>query len=382
LERAVNEIRLPIQVEWETYQQQSKQELEKWEHQLQATKERLAALQENNSDWVTQLSYGLQDIRKQLIYEFDVGFAKVENNAHECLDDNKLLKNPTQIASLLEGDLNGLMSNLGKLLSLLAAELYTSIESGSKLNLNPLQIGEVEWDNTAVTLKTGKNKRNGWFEKSVILVRNNGFTATTGATVGTVIGGIAGTAIGALFGGIGAGPGMALGQVIGGTLAGLAGIKLAFDQSFSQINEKDKREVSKFILPYLKQSQMLCRKSLDDAITDLDQSMREELRNEIKREKSNCDRTLRSLQEARQRSQGQAQQRSQQLQIVLPQINKLQKDIQQLAEATAIMGTVSNTRETIKVAQPKATTSNIKEIIEIAEPVATVGAEKGSWADD
>ena len=105
---------------------------------------------------------------------------------------------------------------------------------------------------------------------------------------------------------------------------------------------------------------------LDDAIVDLEQSIREELRNQIKREKNNCDRTLRSLQEARQRSQAQVQQRTQELQVILPQINQLQKNIQQLAQVTVTMGTVSDT----------------KQKTEVAQPVTTVGGEKGSWADD
>jgi len=366
LGRAVNEIKAPIQVEWETYQQQSKQELEKSERQLQATKERLASLQENNADWLTQLSYGLQDIRKQSIHQFDIGFDKVHHKANEYLDDNRLLKNPTEIASLLEGDINGLMSNLGKLLTQETAELYTNIESASKLNLNPLQIDDLEWEKAAISLPNGKNKRTGLFEKSVVIVRNIGFTATPGAMIGQFVGGIAGAAIGALFGGVGAGPGMVIGQTLGGSLAGLAGAKLGFDQSVSQIKDKDRREVSKFILPYIKQSQMLCRKVLDDAIVDLEQSIREELRNQIKREKNNCDRTLRSLQEARQRSQAQVQQRTQELQVILPQINQLQKNIQQLAQVTVTMGAVSDT----------------KQKTEVAQPVTTVGGEKGSWADD
>ena len=366
LGRAVNEIKAPIQVEWETYQQQSKQELEKSERQLQATKERLASLQENNADWLTQLSYGLQDIRKQSIHQFDIGFDKVHHKANEYLDDNRLLKNPTEIASLLEGDINGLMSNLGKLLTQETAELYTNIESASKLNLNPLQIDDLEWEKAAISLPNGKNKRTGLFEKSVVIVRNIGFTATPGAMIGQFLGGIAGAAIGTLFGGVWAGPGMVIGQTLGGSLAGLAGAKLGFDQSVSQIKDKDRREVSKFILPYIKQSQMLCRKVLDDAIVDLEQSIREELRNQIKREKNNCDRTLRSLQEARQRSQAQVQQRTQELQVILPQINQLQKNIQQLAQVTVTMGTVSDT----------------KQKTEVAQPVTTVGGEKGSWADD
>ncbi|MBD2134033.1 dynamin family protein [Sphaerospermopsis sp. FACHB-1094] len=366
LGRAVNEIKTPIQVEWETYQQQSKQELEESERQLQATKERLAALQENNADWLTQLNYGLQDIRRQIIHQFDVGFDKVHNKANEYLDNNKLLNNPTEIASLLEGDINGLMSNLGKLLSQQTAELYTNIESASKLNLNPLEIDDLEWDKTDITFQKGKTKPTGLFEKSVVIFRNIGFTATPGATIGYWVGGIAGAAIGALFGGIGAGPGATIGQALGLSLAGLAGAKLGFDQSVSQIKDKDKREVSKFIFPYLKQSQMLCRKVLDDAITDLEQSMREELRKQIKREKNNCDRSLRALQEARQRSQIQVQQRTQELQVILPQINQLQKNIQQLAQATITMGAVSDT----------------KEKTEVVRPVTTVGTEKGSWADD
>lgn len=366
LGRAVNEIKAPIQVEWETYQQQSKQELEESERQLQATKERLAALQENNADWLTQLNYGLQDIRRQIIHQFDVGFDKVHKKANEYLDNNKLLNNPTEIASLLEGDINGLMSNLGKFLSQQTAELYTNIESASKLNLNPLEIDDLEWDKTDITFQKGKTKRTGLFEKSVVIFRNIGFTATPGATIGYWVGGIAGAAIGALFGGIGAGPGATIGQALGLSLAGLAGAKLGFDQSVSQIKDKDKHEVSKFIFPYLKQSQMLCRKVLDDAITDLEQSMREELRKQIKREKNNCDRSLRALQEARQRSQIQVQQRTQELQVILPQINQLQKNIQQLAQATITMGAVSDT----------------KEKTEVVRPVTTVGTEKGSWADD
>lgn len=50
------------------------------------------------------------------------------------------------------------MSNLGKLLSQETAELYTNIESASQLNLNPLEIDNLKWDKTAITVKNGKNK--------------------------------------------------------------------------------------------------------------------------------------------------------------------------------------------------------------------------------
>lgn len=343
LSRAVNEIKTPIHIELETYQQQSPQESEKLERQIQATKKRLVALQEKNADWVAQLSYGLQDIHKQLMHQFEIGFDKVHNKANEYLEDNRLLKNPTQISSLLEGDINGLMSNLSKLLSQQAAELYTEIEPASGLRFNPFDIKDLEWDNTSISVKAAKNKATGLFEKAVISVRNIGFTATPGAIIGQWVGGFTGSAIGALFGGIGAAPGMVIGQSIGVWIGGLAGVKIGVEQSLFKIKDKDKREVSKYIFPFLKQSQILCKKSLYNAITNLDQSMREELRKQIKREKDNCNNSLRSLQEARQRPQVQAQQRIQELQVLLPQINQLQKNIQQLAQVTVAISSSSDT---------------------------------------
>lgn len=344
LERAVNEIKAPIEVEWKTYQQKSQQELEKLERRLQTTRERLVALQENNAEWVTQLSNGLQDIRKQIVYEFQLGFDRIENGANEYLDDNRLLKNPTQITSLLETDINGLMTNLSKLLSQQAAELYTEIESASGLRFDPFEIEDLDWDNTSISVKAGTSKATGLFEKSVISFRNVGFTAAPGAIIGQFVGGIAGGAIGALFGGIGTAPGVVIGQNIGIWLGGLNGVKMGIKQSLSEIKDKDKQEIAKYIFPFLKQSQMLCNQSLDDATTNLEQSMRREFENQIKREKNNGDRTLRSLQEARQRSREQVQQRTKELQEILPEINQLQKSIQELAEVTVATAGVDKGR--------------------------------------
>jgi GTPase Era involved in 16S rRNA processing len=354
LSRGVAQLKQPVQAEWESYQQHTQKELDNLEHQYQAQKQRLQHLLDSNADWLTQLSYGLQDIRKQLMYQFEAGFDQIQSQTNAYLDDNRLLANPREIASLIEADIYALMSELGKQLSQRSAELYALTESSTHLSLKLLEVSKLEWNKITASVESEQIKMTGLFEKAVISVRNIGFTAPVGAGIGYWIGGLAGGAIGALFGGIGTGPGMVIGQWIGSTLGGMGGAKVALDQSLTQLKERDKREISKIVLPFVKRSQLLCKKFLDDALTKLEQSMRDELRNQIKQEKETSDRTLRSLQEARKLSQEQAAQRAKELQVQLRQLNQTQKEVKQLAESIVTTIPPASQKVTETVQKPKA----------------------------
>ncbi|NJL11325.1 MAG: hypothetical protein HC908_17425 [Calothrix sp. SM1_7_51] len=85
------------------------------ERQFEQIKQRLQNLQNNKAAWQTQLNDGLQDIKiKILDQQCEDGFAAIRNQTQKYLDNPSLLEEPQQIISLLEVDIDSLMSNLGQ----------------------------------------------------------------------------------------------------------------------------------------------------------------------------------------------------------------------------------------------------------------------------
>lgn len=364
LGRSVAQIRGPMQAEWDVYQKQSREEIDKTEKQLREVQGRLQNLLDNNAAWRTQLGYGLQDIRTQALEEFREGFAEVRRLAEQYLDDARLLASPSQVVGLLEVDIDGLMSVLGKQLSEQAAQLHADIETATGLGMNPFEVGELSWEKRQPGLSP--DKKNNLWEKSLHVTRNSLFNSTAGSTLGALIGGLTGAVVGTLFGGVGALPGAIVGAKIGAGLGMIGGITTGAKQGVEQLREKDKVQIAKILRQFLDDSQRECEKTLNRALRDLERSMQDELTGQIKREKESCERTLRSVQEARKLSQEQAAQKSAQLKAPLEQLTQLQQRIETLLRATV---------ETQAPAAPAATPSAPK-------PEATVGASSGGWADE
>jgi GTP-binding protein EngB required for normal cell division len=336
LNRDLTELQLPLQTEWESYQQRTQQELDDLEQQFEEARSQSQSLLSSSANWRTQLSDGLADVRSDVMDAFQAGFAEIRYRTDQYLEDNRLIENPEQIAGLIEVDIDALISDIGKSLSRQAAILHAQIEAYSGLNLN-LKVGPLNRDKTKFSTAGIQIQKTGAWEKALDVSRASTFSAGTGSALGSMIGGAIGGTIGLLFGFIGSAPGATIGAWIGGTLGGVGGASTGVKQSLRQVQEKDamylKREISKQIRPYIEQNQRICISSVGDALKQLERSMRDELIGQIDRQKETFDRSLKSIQQSRRLSQEQVALKVAQLKAPLEQLNRLQQSIEELTKS-------------------------------------------------
>ncbi|MUG96847.1 dynamin [Scytonema sp. UIC 10036] len=370
LGRVIAEIKQPIQVEWEAYQENNQENLDAWENQFQDAKLRLQNLLENNATWRSQLSDGLQDIRTQILEQLQDGFTAIRRQSSKYLDDRVLLESPEQIASLLEADIDSLMSNLGQQLGYLSANLQAQMEAVTNLSLNSFEASSLERQKTQFTFEDIQGKKPGMAGKLMQMTRNATFNMSAAGTIG----GVAGAAIGSLFGGVGAIPGQILGAAVGGTIAGIVGLVSGAKEGLDQVKEKTKHTVSIVIKQFIDDSQIQCSRALNKAIKELETYLRDDFLAQIKREKDNSDRTLRSLQDARKLSQEQGVQRAKELQVQLGQLNQVQAAVEQLAKIIISSSTAELSSEAPTPA-PQATVNDTP------KQTVTAGADSGDWAN-
>lgn len=384
LGRAIVEMKEPLQAEAKTYQQHNQPEkAQMMERQFQEAKERLETLQEHNAKWRLQLSDGLRDIRTGLQQQLQKEFVQIRYQADRYLENEHLLSSPEQIGSLLEQDFHLLLSKLNQEISQQAATLYGQLEQATGLDINRLEgdllapvepkaLVKKEWL-APVDPRDSQIKKSNWWEKSLSATRNGYFNLQAGAIVGGLLGGLAGL----IFGGVGIGMGIGLGIGLGGIAGSTTGVK----EGLSQIREKEmavaRREISKLLKPYLEENRLLCTDTLEQAITKLERSMRDELTSQLKREQQRSERTLRSIKKARQLSQKQASERAKALQRPLQQLNQLQKRVEQLASAIVAQQEAATKALPVVVESPQIVIDDTPE-----QASATVGTDYGGWADE
>ncbi|MDE5069267.1 MAG: hypothetical protein O4861_12315 [Trichodesmium sp. St16_bin4-tuft] len=87
---ALRDMKMPIQAELSSCQQQSKEEIDKLESHFQNEKQRFQDLQNDNTNWQKQLSRGIEDISMELSAQLRSGFTKVQGWANDYMKDSKL----------------------------------------------------------------------------------------------------------------------------------------------------------------------------------------------------------------------------------------------------------------------------------------------------
>jgi predicted GTPase len=376
---SVAEMKGPIQIEWEACQQLNKRELDNLEAQFRQAREHHQSLLENDAVWRKQLNYGLNDVHSSVLGRFEEGFREIRREANAYMDDALLVQNPEQIAGLLEVDIDALLTDTGRQLSLEAAELQAKVEAASGLNLNPFEVAPLALQKANLPAKHVEIKRTGWWAKALEVTRTATFNGTAGGTLGTIIGGAVGGVVGSIFGGVGAIPGAYIGGMIGGALGSIGGATSGLRQGLTQVQEKDhtmaRRKISEHIMPYLEEMKALCAKDLTKTMTKLDRHMQDELLNQIRREMKTGERTLQSVQEARKLTQAQADQRAAELKKLLQQLERIQKEMDEMA--SIVVPQVA--------AQRTATTQVATVAVVTADgPVAENAAvdESAWWADE
>jgi ribosome biogenesis GTPase A len=329
---AVSEMKSPLQAEWKACQQ-NPEEFAEMERQFQEVSQRLKNLQENNADWLRKLNFGVQDIKVEISNKFALGVKEVNRKADKYLDDENLLKNPVEIANRIEIDINLLMSELGKLISEKAAILHGKIEEFTGLNLNSLE--SISIAKGIGTFKEEDIKRSRGWEKYWTAFRGVAYSGGTVSGIGALVAQVAGK--------------QAITMILGGPIGAVAtfailGITIA--QGLSQMEQMTKREVTPVIKTFISDSQQLCNQSLNSTLTELERFMIVELTAQIKQQKDNCDRTLKSIQETRKLSKEQTERKIKELTPPLQELTKVQKAIEQFTQSIEVEGSQESAKDT------------------------------------
>ena len=332
LRRQTSDMYAPVKVEWDAYQQKSQADLAKQEREFQEEKDRLQELLDGNAQWRNQLARGLLQVRQKVTKEFQTGFMEVRHRTSRFyLDNERLLSEPSQIASLIETDIDALMIRLQKLMGVEAGELQAKIELDSGLNLAvgyiDLTVDKADRGMVNIPIET----TDAW-QKGLTATQGAMFKGTAGATLGGIVGGVAGAAIGFLFGGIGAGPGAAIGAQFGSALGGMAGVTQGVQDSLAQVKQKDKSKVSELILPFLSNSQTLAQTALTNAVDVLKLEMEQEFTTLIQEQKSTGERKLKAVQDAQKMTQAEMAAKSKILKEPVERMQRLLAEIDRLAQ--------------------------------------------------
>lgn len=353
--RAVADLKSPLQAEWEACQNLNQEEKVKLESNLRDLSERLKQLQLDSAAWQHQLNDGIQDIQTGLFREFSREIEQIKRRSQEYIEDSRFLDNPPQIAALLEVDFDSMMSTLSEQISQQAGTLHVEIVNSTCLDMNPLAVDSLDWkkpgEGSAQIQNLGglsqvEAPETNWWTKAVDVATRGRFKAVSGATVGSLLGGALGGIAGFVFGGLGAVPGAQLGVTLGALFGGVKGLSDGAKDALSQIKERNqilaKREISKIINPYIVDNKSMCEAALKDMITKLSRTMRNDLLQQIKKEKEICDRSLGSFQKTLKLSQEQMTRKIAELKDPLQQLTDFQKAAEQLAIQT-LEGSESDT---------------------------------------
>lgn len=321
INQVIVEIKTPLQAEWQACQKQTKEELDALENKFETEKKRLEELISNQIVWNNQLGDGMRDMRREVMYSFEDGFIKIRRQFNEYIEE--ITEKPQKIASLIETEIDALISQVGKEFSLKAQLLYQEFERSTGLDLNPLEVTSLESSSTKISTDDINIKERGFWDKAMRASRGglmSGFSIA-------VIGGAIGTVLGLPFAGVGSVPGAAIGAAIGGTLGKVAGFFTGTKDSWDDLDKKDQienqRTVAKKLNPIIDDSQKEGRRNLDDAITKLERFMRDEFLGKIQRQKKTYEESLNSIKKSRDLSQQDAAQRSQELQKPLEYLNNI-----------------------------------------------------------
>jgi predicted GTPase/uncharacterized protein YecA (UPF0149 family) len=332
------QIIMPLEAELSAYQRENQNKSQDLKQQFQLAKDQLQTLLNNNAEWQNQLNYGLDDIKDNILSQFQTGFTRINAQAEKYLNDNRLLESPKEIANLLEIEIDALMSDLGKQLSEMAANLHAQIEITTNMNFNPFEVNPFQYQKAQIEIETVNVKKAGVWEKSIGMVRGATYGASPGAMIGGVLFGLAGGAIGLLFGGVGAAPGAQIGAYIGAALGGIAGTVTGAKQQLSQLDRNNKglikSEVAPIIKQFLQQTQHSCQQSLMAGIKPLGRSMKDELTRQIRQERTKCEEVLESIKKAEGLSSDKVNQRTIELKKNLQQILQIRQQVDNLAQAT------------------------------------------------
>ena len=335
----VAEVRQPILNEWRAYQQQTEKERAEMEQKFQEARQKYQSLLDDNAQWITTLSDGMTDIRKDILFSrFDQKTSQVRSQVDKLLDDPRYLEEPGEIGKIIATDMSALVTDLGQDLLQQSESLQTKIETTSGLNLNPIETDPIIFDDDDFgNFEVPRaDRKSGWWDKTVDVGRRAAFRSSGASFIGGIVGGLLGGTLGLLTGGIAAIPAAQMGASIGAGLLGLGSIPSSLQKGRREMIETEQKvtrqDVARILKPKIDEKLRDCRNSLEKGVTEVERCMRDDLRRKIRQAKDTAELALRSIKDARQLSQKQSAQKVAQLKGPLVELDQLLHQVEQLAK--------------------------------------------------
>lgn len=320
LSRVVSEMRRPLQVEYDTCQEQDQQKLDEIGANLEEARSYLQRLQEENAEWLTQLRYGLEAIQREVQLQFDQGFANIRRNVDGYVLNDQVVDNPALVLDPLQADINNLLYGLDRAINQSASTLQARIEFITGLSLNPFEPDALAQHSKALTISgmPPVPQTDSSVTDVMRVASNTNMLVSIGHKILNFVGNLFG------FG--------HLGPVVGIVAAG-ASLFLNSSEKKKRIRERGRQHLNKYLLDMLADAQREHNHNLFTTIRGLEQAMRSDLLDKIKREKHSREQAQKSFQEARNLTASQAAARIALLKGPLHQLDQLQRNIETLAKS-------------------------------------------------
>ncbi|GHO82250.1 dynamin family protein [Dictyobacter formicarum] len=320
LSRVVGDLRRPLQVEYGTCQEQNQQKLDEIGENLEEVRLYLQRLQEDRAEWQTQLHYGMESIQRDVQLQFDRGFASIRHNVDGYALNDQIIDNPALVLGPLQTDINDLLYGLDRTINQLASDLQARLEFMTGLSLNPFEPDALAQHSKALTISgMPPVPQNDSAVRDVINVARN--TSFLTSAVKTVVG-FLGKFLG--MGSIGIGAGL---------VATGASLFINSSERKRRMREIGRQHLNKYLHEMLIDVQREHNHNLFKTLRGLEQAMRSDLLDKIKREKRSREQALKSFQEARNLTASQSAARIALLKGPLQQLDQLQRNIEMLAQS-------------------------------------------------
>jgi hypothetical protein len=367
LNESLDEVLRPLQIEYDTYQEENQQKLDQLEDSLKETQTALRLLEMENAQWQSDLYDGLQDLTSDAYYELEKGFAEIQRKAPEYISD-EVLAEPELVLNPVLGDINQLLFEIDTLVEHRAALLHEKLRQTTSLALTKASTEGLYGRGkpmsaqglNAVPLRIIE-------QESFIETLNQGARESFGPGI---IGDILGFVVGIPF----------LGMVVRG-IATLVGARSVQKKRMRQIQQRDRAQIEAQLRLEIANQQHDLRHLLGKNMDGLRIAMRNDLLQQIRYKRENQEKTLHALQEARQRTKAEVAIRLQALR------GPLQQGQQLLAEnESALQEVLSRDDDPPPMraqtdSSSKSQSQGQADTEDRAEHVASDDEDQGDWAD-
>jgi len=328
--KTILDLKRPFVVEWNACQQENKQKTLEKQNELQEAIKQKQQFMEKNAEWIMALSDGMKKLQQSVNYDFDMGLSDIQQKANTYFEDNKKVAKPGYLLSLIESDINSFMIDTSENIMKRAAQLHGQLSELTGLNINQVELEELgfQFDDEDKEIQA---KRVDKFRKSVAAVKGGAFNLTYAGGFGAVLGGIIGGVAGTLLGPAGTYAGAYYGAMIGGGLIGIAGAFTGAKDAISNLDDKDRTVIKNKIVPVMNDSYKKCRYIIAEVFGNLEKSLRDDLREQIKIQKVQYEEMLEKLKAAAAMSSEDAAERSKTIERSIKTINDLYKQFEAVA---------------------------------------------------